>query len=81
MVTTCQRCLRTADLEQVGVTARHGTFFEMLGNFSFGVLKRGYQLGLGICDPKAEYPKEKLWITIYLDDDEARNLESGNRRS
>ena len=75
-VATCQRCLRIDDLEQVGRTARHETFFEMLGNFAFGdyfkreAINWAWELitkGFGI-------PADRLWITIHPDDDEAREI-------
>ena len=75
--TTAQRCLRAGgkhnDLENVGFTARHHTFFEMLGNFSFGdyfkrdALKYAWELLTEVY----QLPKEKLWVTIYAEDDEA----------
>lgn len=75
-VTTCQKCIRTGDIENVGKTSRHGTFFEMLGNFSFGdyfkneVIPWAWEFvteALGI-------PKDKLYVTIYLEDDEAYEI-------
>ncbi len=72
-VTTCQKCIRTGDIENVGKTARHGTFFEMLGNFSFGdYLKRSHSLDLGVSDRcRVGLDPDRLCISVYLDDDEA----------
>ncbi len=74
--TTAQKCVRTPDLEVVGKTARHHTFFEMLGNFSFGdyfkesAIPWAWEYVTGVL----KIPAEKLWITIHPDDDEARQL-------
>ncbi|BDR66667.1 alanine--tRNA ligase [Clostridium tetani] len=75
-VTTCQKCIRTGDIENVGKTSRHGTFFEMLGNFSFGdyfkceVIPWAWEF----VTKSLNIPKDKLYVTIYLDDDEAYDI-------
>ena len=72
-VTTCQKCIKTPDLERVGHTARHGTYFEMLGNFSFGdyfkveAIKWAWEF----LTVTLEIPSDRLWPSIYEEDDEA----------
>ena len=75
-IVTCQKCVRTGDLENVGRTARHHTFFEMLGNFSFAdyfkeeAIAWAWEFMVG----ELRLPVEKLWVSIYREDDEAYTI-------
>ncbi|MDP9867269.1 alanyl-tRNA synthetase [Streptosporangium brasiliense] len=76
--TSAQKCVRTPDIEEVGKTTRHATFFQMLGNFSFGDYFKEQAIPLAwelLTKPESEggfgFPEERLWVTVYYDDDES----------
>lgn len=75
-MSTCQKCIRTGDIENVGITARHGTFFEMMGNFSFGdyfktdAIKWSWEF----VTEHLNIPQDKIWVTVYEEDDEAYDI-------
>ncbi len=75
-VTTCQKCIRTPDIERVGITARHGTYFEMLGNFSFGDYFKhdATRWAWEFCTQVMEMPVDKLYVSVYYEDDEAYDI-------
>ena len=75
-MTTCQKCVRTGDIDNVGRTARHLTFFEMLGNFSFGdYFKRdAINYAWEFLTQVLGIPEEKLWVSVYSEDDEAYKI-------
>ncbi len=80
-MTSCQKCVRTPDIEEVGKTTRHGTFFQMLGNFSIGdyfkeqAIPYAWELLTApVSDGGFGFPEERLWVTVYTDDDEAQNI-------
>jgi len=79
--TSVQKCVRTLDIDEVGKTTRHASFFQMCGNFSFGDYFKEGAIALAwelltrpISDGGFGFPEEKLWVTVYLDDDEAADI-------
>ena len=74
--TSSQRCVRTGDIERAGKTERHGTFFEMLGNFSFGdyFKREAISWAYEFLTEKLEINKDDLWVTVFHEDDEAYNI-------
>ncbi len=76
VATSCQKCIRTPDIERVGITSRHGTFFEMLGNFSFASYFKREAMGyaLEFLTKELEIPLDLLYFSVYLEDDEAYEI-------
>ena len=79
--TSVQKCVRTLDIDEVGKTTRHASFFQMCGNFSFGDYFKEGAIALAwelltrpLADGGYGFPEEKLWVTVYLDDDEAADI-------
>ena len=79
--TSVQKCVRTLDIDEVGKTTRHASFFQMCGNFSFGDYFKEGAIALAwelltrpIADGGYGFPEDKLWVTVYLDDDEAADI-------
>ncbi|MDI3523543.1 alanine--tRNA ligase [Kosmotoga sp.] len=79
-VATCQKCVRTVDIDNVGRTPRHHTFFEMLGNFSFGdyFKKEAIEWAWEYITEVLKIPEDKLWVSVYHDDDEAYEIWRNN---
>ncbi len=75
-MSTCQKCIRTGDIENVGKTARHATFFEMLGNFSFGdyFKRESIKWGWEFVTEHLNIPEDKIWVTVYEEDDDSYDL-------
>ena len=79
--TSVQKCVRTLDIDEVGKTTRHASFFQMCGNFSFGDYFKEGAIALAwelltrpIADGGYGFPEDRLWVTVYLDDDEAADI-------
>lgn len=73
---TSQKCIRTGDIENVGITARHATFFEMMGNFSFGdyFKRESIKWGWEFVTEWLNIPEDKIWVTVYEEDDDSYDI-------